>query len=190
MPSPPSPAASPENHNAHANQRTASRHLTRGRRPEQQPFLHQDARTASGEEDRQFRRARRLSPLLRRRDRRSRLGDDLFPLSRHRAGAAGHGRGRRNGLLGSRRRDSFLEGALREARRRRPVGGYRVRREAAAFRRRRRRQLRAGRNLIRRPRALAGRRDRRRRRDPRLPLGFAQAARRRRDRRAARVHGL
>ena len=60
----------------------APRHLDGVGRAGQQRLLHRHARPAAGEEDGELRRAGGLSPLLRRRARHARLGDDLLPLPR------------------------------------------------------------------------------------------------------------
>ena len=87
--------------------------------PAEQSVLHPQARPAPGQEDGQFRRARRLSSLLRRRGRHAGLGDDLFPVPEYRQGPPRRRRGRHHGLLRARRLARLLAGAACRRRRRR-----------------------------------------------------------------------
>ena len=148
----------------------------------EQRLLHRHARPAPGQEDRQFRRARRLPPLLRRRARHARLGDDLLPVpatsARRRKGAGEVGADRLRGAEGRARLLARAAGRRRASRaspRTRRFGEKRL-----SLRRAGRRRAGAGRGR-RRPRALDRRRRAGGRGDPRLPsarrCGCATAAR-------------
>ena len=137
----------------------------------QQRLLHRHPRPAPGQEDGEFRRAGRLSPLLWRRARHAGLGDDL--LSRSPTSARAARAPARSGRPSSRcRRGRCPSGA--SGWRPRGVAGLAedsaVRRGAAELRRAGRRRAGAGRGRGR-PRALDRRRRAGRRGDPRLSFG-------------------
>ena len=95
-------------------------------------FYTRDARPAARQEDRQLRRSRHLSPLLRRRDRAARHHPDLLPL-----GACGAGTGRRRPDAGDRvpragGLDRLLDPPLRREGRAARGAGEALRRDRAA----------------------------------------------------------
>ena len=76
---------------AHGTRRAAPHHRDHRRRARERRLLRAGARAAAGEEDGQLRRADRLPPVLRRRDRGARLDPHLLRVPRRGAGRAGDG---------------------------------------------------------------------------------------------------
>ena len=90
-------------------ERHPSRHGHRGPGAAQSRLLHPHARAASGQEDRQLRRSRHLSPLLWRRGRAARHDPDLLPVGACGSGPARHRRDAGDRVPGARGCDRLLD---------------------------------------------------------------------------------